>query len=141
MVCLNHPDREAVFRCAACAKPICEECAIHFNGSVYCSELCRERGEAGKSRSELIIDEKLRTGRKSIAKGIVFFIIILILAAAGAYFYMQNKDKVDSTVSDKVKTVKKEVESTKDAFIEAGQKKAPTDSQYRRDRESMVKDK
>lgn len=141
MVCLNHPDREAVYKCAACGKPICEECAVTDDADVYCSDACMEKGIASKARSSYIIEDTARNNRKRGVKGFIFFVIVIVIAAAAYYFYTQNKEEIDSKVSEKYKTVSKEVKSTKDAFLEVGHKNAPKDSQYRRDREAMVKGK
>ena len=141
MVCLNHPDRDAVCKCAACGKPLCEECAVADDGDFYCSQMCMEKGIASKARSSYIIEDTARNNRKRSVKGFVFFVVIVIIAAAAYYFYSQNKEKIDSKISEKYKTVSKEVKSTKDAFLEVGHKNAPKDSQYRRDREAIVKGK
>ena len=138
MVCLNHPDREAVYKCAACGKPLCEECIIENEGDVYCSDSCMTKGIASKARSAYIISDTARNNRKRGVKGFVTFVIILIIAAVAYYFYTQNKEKIDSHVSEKFNTVSSEAKSAKDAFIEAGHKKAPTDSKYRRQREGIV---
>ena len=141
MVCLNHPDREAVFKCAACGKPICEECAVTDDVDAYCCDSCMQKGIAAKSRSSYIIEDTAKNNRKRSIRGFVTFVIILIIAALAYYFYSKNKEAIDSKVSEKYKTVSQEVKSTKDAFLEVGHKNAPTDSQYRRDREAMVKGK
>lgn len=138
MVCLNHPDREAVYKCAACGKPICEECAVTNDTDIYCCDGCMQRGIAAKSRSSYIIDDTAKNNRKRGIRGVVTFVIILVIAALAYYFYSKNKEEINSKVSEKYKTVSQEVKSTKDAFLEVGHKNAPTDSQYRRDREAIV---
>lgn len=141
MVCLNHPDREADYRCAACGKPICGECAVFNDEDAYCSDNCMQKGIVSKARSSYIIEDTAKNNRKRGVKGFVFFVIIVIIAAVAYYFYSQNKEKIDSSVSEKYKTISKEVNSTKDAFLEVGHKNAPKDSQYRRDREAIIKGK
>ena len=78
MVCLNHPDREAVYKCAACGKPLCEECAVIDDVDVYCSDECMQKGIAAKSRSSYIIEDTARNNRKRGIKSFAAFVIILM---------------------------------------------------------------
>ena len=102
MVCLNHPDREAVCKCAACGKPVCEECAVRYDEDVYCSVECQERGIAAKDRSSFIIDDTAKNNRKRRRKGFIFLIIAAVIAAAAYYYYSQNKEEIHSKVSTHV---------------------------------------
>jgi hypothetical protein len=34
--CKNHPDAEAIDRCAACAEPFCPNCLVEIQGQKYC---------------------------------------------------------------------------------------------------------
>jgi len=43
MNCINHPEATAVAVCGKCENPLCEQCAIHWKGSVYCKP-CLESG-------------------------------------------------------------------------------------------------
>lgn len=36
MQCKNHPDAEAVARCAGCAEPFCNDCLVEMRGQKYC---------------------------------------------------------------------------------------------------------
>jgi len=36
--CKNHPDVEAVGRCAGCAEPFCESCMVDVQGKSYCAD-------------------------------------------------------------------------------------------------------
>ena len=42
--CANHPGRQAVRRCARCAKPVCEPCSVEdvATEQAFCSERCRD---------------------------------------------------------------------------------------------------
>ena len=141
MVCLNHPDREAVYKCAACGKPLCEECIIENEGDVYCSDSCMTKGIASKARSAYIISDTARNNRKRGVKGFVFFIIILLLAAVGIYYYSQNKEKIDSKVSSHMEVVDQTLDSAKNAALNTGHSTVPKDSKYRRQREGIVNQK
>jgi len=41
-ICVNHTSRTATTRCSSCHKPICDDCVIKANGSVFCSQKCVE---------------------------------------------------------------------------------------------------
>lgn len=141
MVCLNHPDREAVYKCAACGKPVCEECAVEYDGDVYCSAECQERGSAAKERSAFIIDDTAVNNRKRRKKGFVFLVIIIIIAAAAYYYYSQNKEEINSKVSSHLEAVEDTVENAKKATLNTGHSTVPKDSKYRRQREGIVNQK
>jgi hypothetical protein len=36
MQCKNHPEAEAVERCAGCAEPFCSDCLVEMHGQKYC---------------------------------------------------------------------------------------------------------
>ncbi len=138
MVCLNHPDREAVYKCAACGKPICEECAWEQQGDVYCSENCAEKGIASKNRSAYIMDTTVKMKKKSRKKGLIIFIILVIIAAAGTYFYMQNKDAVNKKINTHLEVINDTVEAAKNSAVNTGDSAVPKDSKYRRQRNEII---
>lgn len=35
--CLQHPDREAAFRCPACKRNYCRECGVEHDGRILCA--------------------------------------------------------------------------------------------------------
>lgn len=138
MVCLNHPDREAAAVCAACGKPLCNECILRADGAIYCSEACHQKGIASRDRSAAVISTSARVDRRSRTRFWIIFILVLLLAGSGYYYYTQNRKEVDkklNKITRKVtKTVKKE---TKEA-INAGKGAMPQETRYKRERESLV---
>ena len=134
MVCLKHPDREAVAVCAACRKPVCGECLQNIDGANYCSEECYRRGTASKARADGVI----RRGKKSDAllrrRILIWFIILLLLAGSGWFIYSKNQKKIDRKLRNVAKTVKKGAGKA----INAGKGAMPQDSKYKREREAMV---
>jgi hypothetical protein len=40
--CLNHPAREAVARCTACAQPYCRECVVEHEDRLLCAACLRK---------------------------------------------------------------------------------------------------
>ncbi len=54
--CFYHPDREAVAVCSKCGKPLCKECALEYNGKIYCKdcleEIKKEDAENEKTRKK-----------------------------------------------------------------------------------------
>lgn len=141
MVCLNHPDRDAVYKCAACGKPICEECAIEYDEDIYCSTECQTRGAASKERSSFIIEDTAANNKKRRKKGLIFFIIIVIAAVAAYYYYQHNKETIDKKVSTHLEVVEDTVSNAKRATLNTGHSTVPKDSKYRRQREGVVNNK
>ena len=135
MVCLNHPDTEAVARCGACGKPLCANCVIESNGNSFCSKACAKKAMDSASRSSDVISRAGKADSKAAVKKIIFILILLAIAGAAAYFYSQNKDEIDAKVSAQVKTIKKKGKKA----INAGHKALDKESKYKRDRENMVK--
>jgi len=98
VVCLNHPDTPAVARCATCAKPICEQCAIREDDQVFCSAECRQNGLASAAVVNTIMRAKKRG---DLRRRVVFLIKLIILSGlvyAGWVYYSRNRDDIDSTV-------------------------------------------
>ena len=48
MQCKNHPDVEAVDRCAGCAEAFCGDCLVDLKGKKYCAN-CKVMVLAGKN--------------------------------------------------------------------------------------------
>lgn len=135
MVCLNHPETEAVARCGACGKPLCEKCVLKSNGGNYCSEACAAKAKASASRSGDVMERAGKADSKAAVKKLIVVIILLAIAGAAAYFYSQNKKEIDDKVSSQVKTIRKESKKA----IDAGHKALDKESKYKRDRENLVK--
>ena len=134
MVCLNHPDRNATAVCAACGKPLCEDCSLQFETAIYCSEKCHQKGVSSGARAGAVIDSGKRTDRKLRKKSLIAFLVLLLLAGALWYGYTRNQKAVDRKLNKVSRTIKK---STKKA-INAGKGAMPQDSKYKRDRENLV---
>ncbi len=134
MVCLNHPHRPAVTVCAACGKPLCNECLIHSDDANYCSEACREKGLASRDRSAEVISTSAVVDRKARKRLWIIFILVLLLAGGGYYYYTQNKKSVNKKLNKISRTVKKETRKA----IKAGKESMPGDTKYKREREALV---
>ena len=134
MVCLKHHDRQAVAVCAACGKPLCEECVMEYNGSAYCSGQCRDKGEDSKARS----NETISSGKKIKARARRRFwltvFLLIALGAGGYYLYTNHQKTIDSGFSSGLQELKK---STGKA-IRAGKEAMPGESRYKRERENLV---
>ena len=55
MVCLNHPDTEAVACCGACGRPLCAACVYKSDGKAYCSPECAKKAKAAEERASSVI--------------------------------------------------------------------------------------
>lgn len=134
MVCLNHPDTEAVAKCEACGKPLCSQCAQLFNGHCYCSQSCCDRGMAASVRSGNVIEKRARTDAKLKLRGWLIFLVLLALIAGGAYYYFQHRKEIDRQADWSLRQIKNKSE----ALIEDTKSAIPTSSGYKRQREELV---
>ena len=134
MVCLKHPDRNTTTVCAACGKPLCDECAMDFNGRIYCSDECRQKGEASRIRAVDVIETSGKVDRRSALRKFIWFVIVLLLMAGIWYFYTQNRKTVDAKFKKGMSSLKE----TKDEVINAGKGAMPQDTKYKREREALV---
>lgn len=137
MVCLNHPDVNAVAKCAACGKPLCADCVMICDNQKYCSEACHLKGLASSLRSDEVISKKRNTERKSGLKKFITFLIIAAIASGAAYYYSQNKKSIDKRAKAGLETVKSQASKA----IEEGKKAVPTNSKYKQHREGLVNEK
>ena len=88
-VCLRHTDRETDIRCAACLRPICEECVVLGPGnSRFCSQ---ERADNAQKSSERFSDmtrrdeEALHAARRAAFSRLVILLLFLIVLGFGLY--------------------------------------------------------
>ena len=134
-VCLNHPNTPAVTRCATCGKPICSQCIVSKNGSNYCSQTCAANAADSAGRVNGALESEKRIAARRRIRNLIILVILIAAAAAGYYFYQQNKDDVNQFVKQTEKTVSKGASDAKKSI----QKGIPTDSAYKRNRESLTK--
>jgi hypothetical protein len=113
-VCLNHPDREATDRCVACFKPLCDECAISFQGDTYCSEECRDNAlRTGANIADFKAAEKAAR-RKRLIKKLIVFVVLAAVAAAAAVYIMRDKKLSEKLGGDFEKIKKGTMETVDD---------------------------
>ncbi|MBI3929063.1 MAG: hypothetical protein HY319_26200 [Armatimonadetes bacterium] len=88
--CLNHQERIATTRCAACLKPLCSDCVYSTGDGGYCSSACHENAQASAQRiAELKAKEAGQKGPNFVAalvKLTVWAVIIAGLITAWPYF-------------------------------------------------------
>jgi hypothetical protein len=48
--CLNHPEREAAYRCPGCKRDYCRECGAEHDGRMMCASCLKKLAPEGKSR-------------------------------------------------------------------------------------------
>ena len=137
MVCLKHPDVDAVAVCAACGKPVCADCVMVFDNQRYCSRECYCRGSASALRAEQVLGSKKRSDRKSSAGKFLTFVIIIVAAVCAACFYAKNKKVIDRKAAKGIKSIKTHTGRA----VEEGKRSVPQNSKYKQNRESMVNQK
>ena len=90
-MCLNHPDRAAATRCAACHKPVCQECIVSSTDGKFCSRQCAERtadfrAQAGKHKKGMgTLIGKI--------KSLIWLIIIIALLYVGYKIFIKGEGK------------------------------------------------
>ena len=141
-VCLNHPGNQAVARCSACGKPVCQQCVVERGGCSYCSVECADKAEQAFDRVVSVIESSNRSEKRAALRSFILIIILIAIAAAAYFYYVNNKDKVEKAVQKTEKQIKKAEQNVqkKAADTKADiQEKVPGDSKYKKDRENMVK--
>ena len=58
--CLAHQDRPTDTRCAACLKPICEECTLTTEEGKFCGNDCYEKRLKSNERVRILKEEEER---------------------------------------------------------------------------------
>jgi len=58
--CLTHQDRATDTRCAACLKPICEECTVTTELGKFCSQDCYQKRLSSNERIQVLKEEEER---------------------------------------------------------------------------------
>ena len=142
-VCLNHTDTEAVTRCSACGKPICESCvAVQDENGAYCSHTCWTRGKEAAARSGNVIAEKSTTAKSKAIRTLIVIFLLIALAAAGLMYYKGNKKAVDKKLDSAIRQTQATAAKTgADIKKESAaiKKTLDTDSKYKKNRENLVK--
>ena len=109
-VCLNHTDREATTKCAACLKPLCDECAKPAGGKVFCSEACMQNAVASGDRMAEVAARDRAIRRKKLIKRAIT-LLILAGIAAGAYVYLKNDPSTAQRLKREAQSLQKKVQS------------------------------
>ena len=133
--CFNHSDAPAVARCAVCGKAVCSQCVVSKNGGNYCSEACASKAENSAGRVDTTLREKAGSDSKRRLRAIIIVALLIAIAAAGVFFYRNNKDKVDRTLKETGAEIGKQADGAKQSI----QKGIPTSSSYKREKEGLVK--
>lgn len=63
MKCFNHEDKDAVGICVSCKKGLCRDCAIEYDGKLYCKD-CFNAAQQRKNR------KLVRNTKKAILGGV-----------------------------------------------------------------------
>lgn len=84
--CVNHPGIEAVARCKACIKPVCNTCVVKGPTGVFCSPECKQKNEAFVSRAQQLDQMRRRPSLITKFKGLIGTALILTLVVFAATF-------------------------------------------------------
>lgn len=87
--CLKHQDRLTDTRCAACLKPICEECTLSTELGKFCGEVCYEKRMMSNERvAEIKAKDELANRGAGLRMLMNWALKLLFLA--GLYFIYMN---------------------------------------------------
>lgn len=84
MNCKNHIEAEAGFMCSTCGKPLCTECAVRLNNTVYCKE-CLEKMVNMMSSNNRAMPRNIRKSK------FITFIFSCMPGAGHMYLGLINK--------------------------------------------------
>jgi hypothetical protein len=87
--CLTHQERPTDTRCAACLKPICEECTLATEVGKFCGSDCYDKRLASNERVRMLAEEEERERIPRMFRaflGVAFKILLLV----ALYFLFQN---------------------------------------------------
>lgn len=79
--CLKHQDRLTDTRCAACLKPICEECTLSTEEGKFCGSECWQKRVASNERVQRLKEEEERERIPRLIRKLVrtaLFILFLV---------------------------------------------------------------
>jgi len=93
-VCLRHQDRQTDLRCAACLRPICQECVVVGPGnSKFCSPDCRDNAQKSSERFADMTrrdEAALRADRQATFSRLVLTLVVLVVLAIVLYVAWPN---------------------------------------------------
>ena len=77
MNCNNHPDREAVSKCAGCGKEFCPDCLSQYEGKSYCAPCLKAEVAVGIAGMRGGADELARMKRSLIGCSLVLIVLVV----------------------------------------------------------------
>ncbi len=87
--CLKHQERVATARCAACLKPLCDECALPTEEGTFCGFECHQKRLAANQRVEQMQaeEEAMKAWRfqRKLVSTAVWLLVIVGLAVGWPY--------------------------------------------------------
>ena len=86
--CLKHQDRLTDTRCAACLKPICEECTLVTEHGKFCGSECYDRRLESNERVRLLKEEEERERGPKRMRMIVGWLLKLLFLFALYFIYV-----------------------------------------------------
>ena len=134
-VCLNHPDTPAVNRCAACGKAICEACTVSRESGCYCSNTCADNAERSQLRVNTALDGKKRADSKAKKRLFTGILLILVILAGLYFWHIRNQGENKSFLKQVGKNLDSSLKSSRNTI----QKSIPRNSNYKKNREDLVK--
>ena len=122
IVCLHHPNTQAVARCSVCRTPLCADCIKRKNGNIYCSKECMDSGEESISKYNRMQASKSRGESIALVRKIIWLIILAALCFAGWYFRKPIMDLFNKG-KDAAGKAKQQIEQGYDQKIQRTQRK------------------
>lgn len=90
--CLAHQDRPTDTRCAACLKPICEECTLVTDQGKFCGNECFEKRMAANERVQILKAEEERDRIPKMIRTLIGWGLKILFLVALYFVYTQLPD-------------------------------------------------
>ncbi len=87
--CLAHQDRPTDTRCAACLKPICEECTLVTDQGKFCGNECFEKRLGANERVRVLKEEEERDRIPKMIRTLIGWAIKILVLVALYYAFTQ----------------------------------------------------
>ena len=106
-VCPDHPEVQALSRCASCFKPLCADCIIKNDGNDFCSNQCSQNFTATNTHFNEFNKREKRRKRNARTKKIALLVILPVLGWYGYQYWAEHKETIKDRLRNKSELLKK----------------------------------
>jgi hypothetical protein len=88
--CIEHPDRPAAARCAACHRPVCSSCVVTTADGKFCSHTCADKTSDYRKRAKKI-KAPGGGGIAKLVRLVVWIVVIIVILGVVNRFAMKGR--------------------------------------------------